>query len=156
MKDYYKILGVPSSASQEEIKRAFRELIRKYHPDKNASREATERARDIIEAYKILTDDEAKMRYDRVYQSYFSAQYSADSDQTAHQAKKAVRPEPNDPILQQWIRAAQRQAKAELDQLIKDLPEAIGVAAKGAFQHVGYYLLFSIILYFLLRVFIYR
>ncbi len=137
MKDYYRILGVPSNASQKEIKSAFRELIRRYHPDKNASHEATEQARDIIEAYKILTDDEAKIRYDRVYQSYFGAQHSAHSDQNTHQPKQPERPEPDDPILQKWIRAAQRQAKAELDNLIKDLPEAVGVAAKGAFQHVG-------------------
>lgn len=155
MKDYYRILGVPSSASQEQIKSAFRELIRKHHPDKNASPEATERARDIIEAYKILTDREAKVRYDRVYADHFGST-ETQGEQDSKQSKKSERSTHEDPILQKWIRAAQRQARTELDNLMRDFPEAVGVAAKGAFQYVGYYILFSIVLYILLRALISR
>lgn len=56
MQDYYKILGIPPGASIDDIKKAFRKLTRENHPDKVPSPEATTKARDIIEAYKILTD----------------------------------------------------------------------------------------------------
>ena len=156
MKDYYRILEVPSSASQEQIKNAFRELIRKHHPDKNSSPEATERARDIIEAYKILTDAEARARYDRVYTDYFGSTETQHEEEDSKQTKESKRSIHEDPILQKWIRAAQRQARTELDNLMRDFPEAVGVAAKGAFQYVGYYILFSFVLYIILRALISR
>ena len=147
---------VQSSASQKEIKDAFRELILKYHPDKNASHEATERTHEIIEAYKILTDGDAKIRYDRVYRAYFGALDSAYSDQNTSETQDSKGPEFDDPILQKWIRSAQRQAKVELENLVSDLPEAIGVAAKGAVEYVVCYLVISILLLILLRAFISR
>lgn len=66
-KDYYKILGVSKNASQEEIKRAYRKLARKYHPDvaKDKDRkEAEERFKEISEAYAVLGDPEKRARYD--------------------------------------------------------------------------------------------
>ncbi len=64
-KDYYEILGVPRNATQEEIKRAFRKLARKYHPDINKSPEAQEKFKEINEAYQILSDPEKRKLYDR-------------------------------------------------------------------------------------------
>lgn len=64
MKDYYTILGVPSSASHSEIKRAFRKLAIRYHPDKNPSAEATPLFHDINEAYDVLGDPEKRALYD--------------------------------------------------------------------------------------------
>ncbi len=64
-KDYYKILGVKKSASQDEIKSAFRKLARKHHPDVNpgdASAEA--RFKEISEAYEVLSDPEKRQKYD--------------------------------------------------------------------------------------------
>jgi curved DNA-binding protein CbpA len=152
MKDYYDILGISPSASIDEVKRAFRELIRKHHPDKNSSEEAIERSRDIIEAYKILTDREAKLRYDKVYHSYYNDRQSPPQGHHAPRTHEPERSMPEDPILQKWIRAAQRQAKNEIDDLIKDFPEAVGVAAKGAFQYAGYYILLSVVLYIFLKI----
>jgi DnaJ-class molecular chaperone len=63
-RDYYQVLGVSRDASETEIKRAFRELARKYHPDVNASDEG-ERFREINEAYAVLSDKELRARYDR-------------------------------------------------------------------------------------------
>lgn len=151
MKDYYQILGVLFSASQEEIKGAFRALIQKYHPDKNATPEATERTREIIEAYKILTDSDAKYRYDQIYNHYYGSKAQPNEKQNSQRTTERKTTVPDDPILQKWIRAAQRQARVEIETLIKDLPEAVGVAAKGAFQHVCYYLLFSIGLLLLMK-----
>ena len=66
MKDYYAILGVPRDASPEEIKRAYRELAKKYHPDKNrGDPEAEERFKEINEAYAVLSDPQRRAEYDR-------------------------------------------------------------------------------------------
>lgn len=64
MKDYYGILGVPPSASDLEIKRAFRKLAVRYHPDKNPSEEARPVFHDINEAYDILGDPAKRALYD--------------------------------------------------------------------------------------------
>lgn len=65
-RDYYEVLGVPRDASEAEIKRAFRELARRYHPDVNADDSAAEgRFKEINEAYATLSDDRTRGRYDR-------------------------------------------------------------------------------------------
>jgi len=64
-KDYYKILGVAKDADQEEIKRAYRKLARKYHPDVNKSPEAELRFKEIGEAYEVLKDKEKRAAYDQ-------------------------------------------------------------------------------------------
>jgi curved DNA-binding protein CbpA len=64
VKDYYAILGVPPSASAGEIKRAFRRLAVRYHPDKNPSEDAAPLFHDINEAYDVLGDPEKRALYD--------------------------------------------------------------------------------------------
>ena len=64
-RDYYEILGVPRNATKEEIKRAYRKLALKYHPDRNKSPDAAEKFREISEAYAVLSDDEKRAQYDR-------------------------------------------------------------------------------------------
>lgn len=63
--DYYEILGVSRSADKEELKRAYRRLARKYHPDVNKEPGAEERFKEINRAYEILSDPEMKARFDR-------------------------------------------------------------------------------------------
>lgn len=63
-KDYYKILGVDRNATIEEIQKAYRKLARKYHPDANKDPAATEKFKEINEAYEVLRDPEKRKKYD--------------------------------------------------------------------------------------------
>ncbi|MGC9354203.1 MAG: DnaJ C-terminal domain-containing protein [Mariniphaga sp.] len=80
-KDYYKILGVSKSAGQDEIKKAYRKLAVKYHPDKNAgNKEAEEKFKEIGEAYEVLRDPEKRKKYDQLganWKEYQNAGYGS-------------------------------------------------------------------------------
>lgn len=74
-KDYYKILGVARNASEEEIKRAYRKLAMKYHPDRNPDdKGAEEKFKEINEAHQVLSDPQKRARYDQLGDSYHSWQ----------------------------------------------------------------------------------
>ena len=64
-RDYYEILGVPRSASSDDLKQAFRKLARQYHPDVNSAKDAEERFKEINEAYAVLSDEEKRAAFDR-------------------------------------------------------------------------------------------
>src|SRR5579871_2780684 len=66
MADFYKILGVDRTASDDDIKQSYRRLAMQFHPDKNAgSKEAEERFKEITEAYDVLRDPQKRAAYDR-------------------------------------------------------------------------------------------
>lgn len=70
-KDYYEILGVPRTASEKEIKKAYRTLARKYHPDVCKEPDAEERFKEVNEAYSVLSDTQKRAQYDRFgHQAY--------------------------------------------------------------------------------------
>ncbi len=76
-KDYYKILGVARSAAQEDIKKAYRKLALKYHPDRNKNdKDAEARFKEISEAYAVLSDAEKKKQYDMFGADGFQRRYS--------------------------------------------------------------------------------
>jgi len=64
-RDYYEILGVSKDSDDKELKKAFRSLARKYHPDKNDAPDADEKFKEIQEAYAVLSDSEKRRNYDR-------------------------------------------------------------------------------------------
>jgi curved DNA-binding protein len=98
-KDYYEVLGVPRDADQDAIRRAYRKLARKYHPDLNSDSEAEDRFKEIGEANEVLSDPEKRASYDRLgdnwrqqeqaapdsnFEDFFSHQGFGAGDQGAH------------------------------------------------------------------------
>ena len=67
-RDYYEVLGLQKGASEDEIKKAFRKMAMKYHPDKNpGNKEAEEKFKEVNEAYSVLSDPDKKSKYDRFW-----------------------------------------------------------------------------------------
>jgi len=75
-RDYYEILGVERNAGKDEIKKAYRKLALKYHPDKNKEKDAEEKFKEISEAYAVLYDDEKRKMYDAHGHAGINQQYS--------------------------------------------------------------------------------
>lgn len=64
-KDFYKVLGVTPESNEDEIKKAYRKMALKFHPDKNSDADAEDRFKEIAEAYEILTDPKKRSIYDQ-------------------------------------------------------------------------------------------
>ena len=65
-RDYYEVLGVPKTAADEEIKKAYRKLARQYHPDRNpGDKQAETHFKEIQDAYDVLSDKQKREQYDR-------------------------------------------------------------------------------------------
>lgn len=70
-KDYYSVLGVSKSASADEIKKAYRKLALEYHPDRNKTKEAEAKFKEVTKAYEVLSDPQKKQTYDQYGHSAF-------------------------------------------------------------------------------------
>ncbi|MBD3315086.1 MAG: DnaJ domain-containing protein, partial [Chitinivibrionales bacterium] len=77
-RDYYEILGLSKSASEDEIKKAYRKLAVKFHPDKNpGDKEAEEKFREATEAYEVLKDAKKRAQYDQFGHAAFESDVGA-------------------------------------------------------------------------------
>src|ERR1700683_4298223 len=70
-KDYYDILGVTKNATAAEIKSAYRKLALQYHPDRNKTKEAEEKFKEVTKAYEVLSNEEKRKTYDQFGQAAF-------------------------------------------------------------------------------------
>ncbi len=77
-RDYYDVLDVSRNAPKEEIKKAYRKLALKYHPDRNKSPDAEEKFKEISEAYAVLSDEEKRMQYDQFGHEGIRGRYTRD------------------------------------------------------------------------------
>ena len=77
-RDYYEILGVNKDIDKKDLKRVYRKLALKYHPDKNPSKEAEEKFKEISEAYAVLSDDEKRQMYDQYGHAGIDQQFSSE------------------------------------------------------------------------------
>lgn len=71
---HYEILQIKKDASSDEIKRSFRELALKYHPDKNKMSDSKEKFLRIVEAYEVLSDDNSRKKYDMMFENITQTQ----------------------------------------------------------------------------------
>ena len=144
-KDYYKILGVSPTSSAEEIKKAYRQLSLKWHPDRNPNVDVTLQMQDINEAYAILKDTEKKVRYDEEYYRFVSSHYNVKSnDSNNYKEKKGEQSEENDTDtwtydyevhdekVKEDIHNARNYAKDLVEEFMRSFKEASKAAAKGA------------------------
>ena len=96
MIDYYALLNIDYTASKKDIKKAYKREAFKWHPDKNKSDEANRKMQLINEAYLILKDNDAKLRYDKEYQRFTHFREEQSSQEYNI----------NDDILNDWIKKA--------------------------------------------------
>ena len=75
-RDYYEVLGVKRTATEEEMKKAYRKLALQYHPDRNKSKDAEEKFKTISEAYAVLSDKQKRAQYDQFGAAGFHQRYS--------------------------------------------------------------------------------
>ena len=108
MKDYYELLGVPKSATADEIKKAYRTLAFKYHPDRNqGNKEAEEKFKQISEAYDVLGDETKRRNYDAG--AYTTGSYYNNAGQNEYQRQyQYTYQNPFGEEYWQWVNDAQQ------------------------------------------------
>ena len=77
-KDYYKILGISKGASEDDVRKAYRKMALKFHPDKNKSAGAEEKFKEIAEAYEVLSDKRKRDIYDKYGEEGLKGQHFYD------------------------------------------------------------------------------
>ena len=138
--DYYKILGISPAATQNEIKKAYRILALKYHPDVCKEAGAHERFVKINEAYLILSDEKARKKYDEEYSRVYAD--GVNSEENTYPGKF------DDPDLNDWAQTAHEQGEhyanirfAEFASLVKQIVIETGNQLRNSFVYmVGLFL----------------
>lgn len=146
--NHYNTLEIKPTATKEEIKKAYRELAKKYHPDINKSPDAHEKFIVINTAYLILYDNEARVKYDREYQYYFGQKAKTESSVSYEQREEKKKQEETkssnqrqresefeDEDLNQWTRNARQQAESYAKMTFEDFSNLIlNIVKETGFQ----------------------
>lgn len=123
MKNYYQTLGIKRDASSDDIKKAYRKLAQKFHPDKNdGDKFFEERFKEIQEAYEVLSDLYEKGKYDTNYDYFFSGQQKTNQTYTRKEESKYEPSKPNPEKVRQEKDAKEKREKeiAEKDWIKKN------------------------------------
>jgi curved DNA-binding protein CbpA len=146
IKNHYETLGVSPNADKRAIKKAYRKLALEFHPDKNKSLDAHEKFIEINEAYLILYDDEARLRYDREYQFHFASKQEPKteySERTEKQRKSSSQESGKersyqryeDEDLNKWSKNAREQAESFAKMAFNEFSNlVVGVVKETGFQ----------------------
>lgn len=147
--DYYKVLTIPKTATQQEIKQAFREQAKKWHPDKNTGIDVTEKMQLLNEAYLILKDIEARTRYDLEYDKYVHY-HSVRKREPSYDDFEDKEYQFSDETLERWVSNARKQAVELAKQTVKEISDLSIKATKAAGKEMGsmliYYLISGVII----------
>lgn len=136
--DYYLILDVDHKANSEVIKKAYRRQAIKWHPDKNPGRDTARKMQQVNEAYLILSDPDARERYDKefiLFKQRFADNEGADAGYDIQ-----------DDILKDWINKARQQSIDLAKQTIQDIVGLAKESTSAAFDRVKYLVLLYILI----------
>lgn len=150
-KDYYRILDVSPTATPQEIKSAYRQMSRKWHPDRNLGRDVTAIMQDINEAYAILKDPEKRNRYDIEYASFKQSTSSYDQGTCAEKSTHSQQRweydyEVKNETVREDIRNARTYAQKIVAEFMTSMREVTSDAASGAWGSLKGFLLGLLIL----------
>jgi curved DNA-binding protein CbpA len=134
-KYYYKILGIPQSASHKEVREAYLKLSKLWHPDINKDNDATAIMQNINEAYLILKDSDKRQRYDAEHNRYHA--FKQQQPSTSYDIQ--------DDNLRKDMEDAQSQAEKYIEALLSSMKKSAKAAAKGTWDGMWPYLLWGII-----------
>lgn len=147
--DYYAILEIEPNSSKSDILIAFKKQTLKWHPDRNPHADTTEKMRLVIEAKLILTDEEARKRYDLEYLRYKQnideeqpRSFAKSGDKSSngdgpdefYREKDSRKFDIHDEELKRWMNNAQKQSKDLLQQTIEDFKGMVMAGAKAALE----------------------
>jgi DnaJ-class molecular chaperone len=155
-RDYYAILEVSYHALPEEIKSAYRQLSKKWHPDVNPDVEVTSKMQDINEAYCVLKDAEKRRRYDEEYKRFKQFQQTSNKTNSNHTSTTSSTATSssksyyydynvNDESVWNDMESARAEATRLVREFLNNLKKDGKNAAKGAWEAIYPYILVSIV-----------
>lgn len=141
-KDYYRILGITPLSSKVEIKKAYRKMSLKWHPDRNPGVDVTTIMQDVNEAYKILYGDESRVRYEREYNLFMKQRIpEKDSQCMSDNHSWTYEYDVSDVDLRDEMDTARNYARDLVNEFFNNLKNTSKEAAKGAFDYALVYII---------------